>query len=291
MHRALGKGLEALIPIKSPDQEQPLQGKKEYKDYVLNIEIDKIKTSKYQPRQRFDEQKIKELMNSIEEKGIIHPILVRLVGDKYEIIAGERRWRAVKGIGLKEIPAIVKDVSDRDMFEISLIENIQREELNPLEEANAYSQLIEEFGLTQEEISKRIGKDRSSIANTLRLQKLPDKIKDYIIEGVISAGHARTVLSLETPGKQDYLVRRIVKQHLTVRQAEDIVKKVKGKGLKDRKGEDIELLQIEQELQRIFATQVKISYRSNKGKIEITYFSNEDFDRILGILRKKDTQV
>ncbi len=289
MHRALGKGLEALIPATSNMKGKSSLDKQTYRDSVLNVEIDKIKPNKYQPRQKFDEQKIKELSDSIKEKGVIQPILIRSVGDKYEIIAGERRWRAVKELGLKEIPSIVREVIDRDMFEISLIENIQREELNPLEEAEAYRQLIEDFGLTQEEMSKRIGKDRSSIANTLRLLKLPEEIKQYMVEGLISAGHARTVLSLETPKKQDYLVKRIMKHHLTVRQAEDIVKKVKGKGLKERKekGKNIELLQIEQDLQRIFATQVKIAYRGGKGKIEINYYSEEDFDRIVGILKKK----
>lgn len=289
MHRALGKGLEALIPNTTLTQNQPAVTQQAYKDSVVNIQIDKIKPNKYQSRKQFDEEKLKELIDTIREKGVINPILVRSVGNEYEIIAGERRWRAVTQMGLPEIPAIVKDVSDRDMFELSLIENIQREDLNPLEEAEAYQHLINDFGLTQEDLSKRIGKDRSSIANILRLLKLPEDIKGYIADGVISAGHARAILSLETPTKQDYLFRRIIKQNLTVRQAEDIVKKVKGRGLRERKekGQDVELLEIEQELQRIFATHVKISQRDNKGKIEITFYSSEDFDRILGILRKK----
>jgi ParB family transcriptional regulator, chromosome partitioning protein len=289
-HRALGKGLEALIPrAKGITQEQPAASNQAYKDYVVNIKIEKVRPNKHQPRKQFDEQKLKELMDTIKEKGVINPILVRTVGSEYEIIAGERRWRAVTQMGLPEIPAIVKDVSDRDMFELSLIENIQREDLNPLEEAEAYQHLLGDYGLTQEELSKKIGKDRSSISNILRLLKLPDDIKGYIVDGVISAGHARAILSLETPTKQDYLFRRIIKQNLTVRQAEDIVKKVKGRGLKERKekGQDVELLEIEQELQRIFATQIKISHRDNKGKIEINFFSDDDFDRIITLLRKK----
>ncbi|MFH1238803.1 MAG: ParB/RepB/Spo0J family partition protein [bacterium] len=289
-HRALGRGLEALIPnANTATQARPAAHTQAYKDYVVDIRIDKIKPNKHQPRKQFDEQKIKELMETIREKGVINPILVRAVGSEYEIIAGERRWRAMSQMGLAEIPAIVKDVSDHDMFELSLIENIQREDLNPLEEAEAYQHLISDFGLTQEELSKRIGKDRSSIANILRLLKLPEDIKGYIINGVISAGHARAILSLETPTKQDYLFRRIVKQNLTVRQAEDIVKKVKGRGLKERKekGHDVEVLEIEQELQRIFAAQVKISHRDNKGKIEISFYSDDDFDRILGMLRRR----
>ncbi|MFH1783579.1 MAG: ParB/RepB/Spo0J family partition protein [bacterium] len=289
MHKALGRGLEALIPTARASRHDRPIDEKAYRDQVLQIKIERIKTSKYQPRQKFDQKKIDELSDSIREKGVIQPILVRTCGNQYELIAGERRWRAVKQLGLPEIPAIVKDVSDRDMFEISLIENIQREELNALEEAEAYRQLIEDFGLTQEELSGRIGKDRSSIANILRLLKLPDGIKHLMVDGLISAGHARTILSLETLKKQEYLVKRIVKHHLTVRQAEDIVKKVKGKGLKERKekGKDIELLQIEQDLQRFLGTQVKITHRGHKGKIEITYFSEKDFDRIVGLINKK----
>ncbi len=293
MAKVLGRGLDALIPTR-PDIAQSPDFRKE-KTGVLQLNIEQIRQSRYQPRQFFDPQKIQELVCSIKEKGIIQPILVRPFSEAgytgYELIAGERRLRAAKEAGLEKIPAIIKEVTDRDVFEISLIENIQRENLNPIEEAEAFKQLIEEFGLRQEDLSKQIGKDRTSIANSLRLLKLPDTIKQYIVSGEISAGHARAILRMESVAEQELLVRRIMKQQLTVREVEDVAKKVKNSRIKTRNGKYKipEIIQVEENLQRVLGTKVEIkpsSIKKGKGRIEIIYYSQNDLERIVGLLKK-----
>jgi len=270
----LGRGLSALIPEGHQEREK-----------IQNIEIEKIKTSKFQPRQFFSEGRIKELAESIREKGIIQPILVRPQGDVFEIIAGERRYRAAKLLNLKEVPAIVKQVKDADVLELSLIENIQREELNRMEEARAFSRLAREFSMTHEVISKRVAKDRATISNTLRLLELPEKIQSFLEENSITMGHAKALLSLEKEKDRIRLCKSIMKKGLSVRQTENWVraKAMKPEGSSRRK-KDVHLSGIEEKLQHQFGTRVKILQGKKRGKIVIEYFSQEDLNRILDII-------
>ncbi|KAF0122561.1 MAG: chromosome partitioning protein ParB family [bacterium] len=277
--KVLGKGLGALIPeINQYDD----------KDNYVYCNVEDIKPNKFQPRKGFDEAGIEELVVSIKEKGIIQPLIVRDVGDGYELIAGERRWRAAKRAGITEVPVIVKKASDTEVLELSLIENIQREDLSCLEEAEAYKQLTKEFTLTQEEVAKRVGKDRSTITNYLRLLKLPLEIRDGLSRDVVTMGHARAFLSLETPVKQREAYRQVLKRGLSVRQTEKMVrglkKEKKNKPLERDK--DIHLDAIKNELIKQFGTQVKIVARKGgRGKIEIEFYSLDDLDRIIETLK------
>jgi ParB family chromosome partitioning protein len=281
MRKALGRGLEALIPSFTSDEEK--------KEIIVNIALDKIKPNKYQPRFHFSEGKIKELADSIKEKGIVQPILVSAKEEGYELIAGERRWRASQIAGLKEIPALVRKMSEREVFEISLIENIQREDLNPLEEAEAYQRISKEFKLTQEELAKKLGKTRSSVANSLRLLNLPEKIKGFLSSGILSSGHARAILSLKEQKSQEDLAQRVATQKLSVRETEEIVQHYKPKKGKTMSGEEKtqnpEITNLEEKLQYALGTKVKIKNSGEKGKIEIFYFSLEDMERIMKLLK------
>ena len=277
--RGLGRGLSALIPEKEHGGEEK----------ILYIKADDIRASRYQPRTEFDTEKLDELVASIEEKGVIAPILVRpMDSGGYELIAGERRLRAVKRLGLPEIPAIVKLVTDTEMLQLSLIENVQREGLNPIEEAHAYQRLIDEFSFTQEKIGQSIGKDRSSVANILRLLKLPKKVQEAVSRGTITMGHARALLSLEDTKTQIELCERIIARGLSVRGTEEAVGKKKTDISKKRLIKDHHISSIEEELQQILATKVKITYRKGRGKINIEYYSDTDLDRILGLIKPKD---
>jgi ParB family transcriptional regulator, chromosome partitioning protein len=270
----LGRGLDALIPTD-----------KEVNGYIL-ADIDQIKPNPYQPRKEFDEDGIDELASSIKEKGIIQPLVGRKIGNRYEIIAGERRWRAAQKAGLKKIPIILKDASDSEILELALIENLQREDLNPIEEAIAFEQLIGEFGLTHEEISRRIGKDRSTITNQIRLLKLPERVKQAIKDGEISAGHARAILSIESQGKALEILDLIKRNKLSVRQTEKLVQGlIKEKGA-DKKQNYIDpfLKNVTEELKKVLGTQIKIIDRNGKGKIEIEYYSIDDLERIIEAL-------
>ncbi|MFH2012280.1 MAG: ParB/RepB/Spo0J family partition protein [Pseudomonadota bacterium] len=279
--KVLGKGLGALIPeVNHYDDKN---------NYVF-CNVEDIQPNKYQPRKDFDDDKIEALVVSMKEKGIIQPLLVRDIGDGYEIIAGERRWRAAKKAGITEVPVIIKKVSDTESLELSLIENIQREDLNTLEEAEAYRRLIREFTLTQEEIAKRVGKDRSTITNYLRLLKLPPEIKDGLSKDVVTMGHAKAFLSLETQAKQRDAYRQVLKRRLSVRQTESMVRRLKKeKGNKPlKKDADIHLDSLKNELIRQFGTRVKIVARKGgKGKIEIEFYSMDDLDRIIERLKGK----
>jgi ParB family chromosome partitioning protein len=277
--RGLGKGLSALIPEKEHGGEEK----------ILYIKADDIRASRYQPRTEFDTEKLDELVASIEEKGVIAPILVRpMDSGGYELIAGERRLRAVKRLGLPEIPAIIKLVTDTEMLQLSLIENVQREGLNPIEEAHAYQRLIDEFSFTQEKIGQSIGKDRSSVANILRLLKLPKKVQEAVSRGTITMGHARALLSLEDTKSQIELCERIIARGLSVRGTEEAVGKKKTDISKKRLVIDHHISSIENELQQLLATKVKITYRKGRGKINIEYYSDTDLDRILGLIKPKD---
>lgn len=280
--RALGKGLSALIPEKAPDISAPQSG-------VLEIPISQIRTNKYQPRMDFKQDKLNDLVNSIKEKGIVQPVLARKTPDGYELIAGERRLRAAKSLGLEKIPAILKNVADVDMLEISLIENIQRQELNPIEEAVAYQRLISEFNFTQDAVAKVLGKDRSTVANFLRLLSLPKKIQDLIMKGDITTGHAKAVLSLPTEEYRMRLCTLIVKKGLSVREAEAIASKRMFASKKPReiKGRDQNIAEIENRLQQVLGTRVVVMHGKSRGQIRIEYYSNDDLNRILDMLTGK----
>ncbi len=277
--QVLGRGLSALISRQSVDK----------KESVLELNVDDITPSRFQPRRDFAVDQLQELMSSIKEKGVVQPVIVRSRGNKYELVAGERRWRAVKELGMKTIPSITKDISDAEALEIALIENIQRQDLNPIEEAVAYERLIKEFKLTQEKLSQQIGKDRASVANTIRLLKLPPKVKEEILQGRLSAGQARPLLSLKSPRQQEDLCKRIVKQGLSTREVEKIVqKKLSPVQFQPRRfKENAQLLKIEEKLRHLFGTQVHIQQKGNKGKIEIEFYSAEDLDRLIEIICSK----
>lgn len=277
----LGKGLASLIPesdLQSNDREQ-----------VLTIDVNLIKPNKKQPRKNFDDEKLMELANSIKEHGIIQPIVVKEEDNIYTIIAGERRWRAAKQLNLKEVPVIIKDLTEREIVEVSLIENIIRENLNPIEEAMAYKRLLKEFSLTQEEISKQVSKSRSAIANALRLLNLDERIQGYLIEGVISEGHGRAILGLENKEEQYIIAQKVIDENLNVRQTESLVKNYgRHQEIKEpirKPAEDIYYKDIKVRLENHFNTKVNINSNSkNKGKIEIEYYSPEDLQRIIEIL-------
>ncbi len=277
--KVLGRGLEALIPIED-------QGVRER---VQTLNVTQIHPSRFQPRLTFSSQKIEELAQSIKEKGIIQPVIVRTIGpDQYELIAGERRLRAAKHLGITEIPAIVRRVPDADVLEMSLIENIQREELNAIEEAKAYRRLSHEFGLTQDSIAQRVGKDKSSVSNLLRLLSLPDKIQNYLLEDFITFGHARALLSLQDPKRQLSICEKVVKKGLSVRQVEFLTQRRLGLRSAQRvssKHGDHDLRNLERKLEQALGTKVRIHHGKKRGKIEIEYYSLDDLDRILKLLR------
>jgi len=283
LKRGLGKGLEALIPASSFDENE--------KGEVREVEIDKIEAGAGQSRKIFDEEKIAELAQSIKEHGLIQPIIVRTTGkDRYEIIAGERRWRACRLAGLKKISVLVKDYGDREAATASLIENIQRENLNALEEAEAYRELIKKYGLTQEEISRRVGKSRPFITNMLRLLTLPEEIKEMIKNEQITAGHARALLMLDSAEEQKKIAVEIVKKNLSVRATENIIQQIKNrnKRMKKTKVINIDLKLIgdsEQKLKEIYQADVKIKYlRAGDGKIVIRFRNRENLEQILEML-------
>lgn len=274
----LGKGLGALIP-----EEEVIDGN----DGINTISINLIKANENQPRKSFDEEKIKQLSESIKEHGIVQPIVLKKEGMTYTIIAGERRWRAAKLIGLKEVPAVIMDLTDKQVLEISLIENIQREDLNPIEEALAFKRLIEEFSFTQEELSKRVGKSRTAVTNCLRLLNLDERVQDYLIEGVIAEGHGRTLLAVNDKDLQFSLAQSIIDNELSVREVEKLIKDLgKKKATPHKKNlENIFYVDIKEKLQGYFGTKVSLTNKKNKGKIEIEYYSEDDLQRILDILR------
>jgi len=274
---ALGKGLGALIPneIKSNDNNKPSL-----------ISLNLIKSNDEQPRKTFDDEKIAELAQSIKEHGIIQPIILNKKDEYYVIVAGERRWRAAKLLGLKEVPSVVMDLTDKDILEISLIENIQRQDLNPIEEALAYKKLLSDFNLTQEELSKRIGKSRVAISNIIRLIALCDTVKQYIIDEVISEGHGRALLAITDPKLQSEIAQKVIDEKLSVRELEKLIKHLNNnKKEKSVKREANPYYKdVTERLQNYFGTKVNISNKNNKGKIEIEYYSEEDLQRILEII-------
>ncbi|ATD56135.1 ParB/RepB/Spo0J family partition protein [Clostridium chauvoei] len=276
---ALGKGLGALIPEDMANNENLESGKS-------LIPINLIKSNNEQPRKFFDDDKIAELAESIKHHGIIQPIILKKDNNNYIIVAGERRWRAAKLVGLKEIPAIIMNLTEKDILEISLIENIQRQDLNPIEEAIAYKKLLNEFQLTQEELSKRIGKSRVAISNTMRLMNLCETVQQYLIDGVITEGHGRVLLVITDENLQCEVAQKVIDEKLSVRELEKLIKLLsKPKKNIERKIDNNPYYKdVTQRLQDFLGTKVNISNKNNKGKIEIEYYSDEDLQRILEII-------
>lgn len=275
----LGKGMGALLHTTMQED-----GRK-----YFSCPIEEIRPNHKQPRKTFPDAKIEELAASIREKGIIQPLVVRRVEDHYQIIAGERRWRAAQRAGLLDVPVVIKDVSEDFALEMALIENIQREDLNPIEEADAYRNLIDTFDLSQEEVAKRVGKERSTVANALRLLRLPDVVRNLVIESRLSMGQARALLALESAVQISSAAQDVLKKNMTVRETEALVKRLKNDltppGRKQKADEkDHELLHLAAELKRALGTQVKIQAKGRGGKIEIAYYSAQDLDRLLDIL-------
>jgi ParB family chromosome partitioning protein len=271
--KVLGRGLGALIPQKT--ETPSLSG-------LANIPLDQISPNPYQPRKTFNEASIEELARSVREHGIVQPLVVARSGDRYKLIAGERRYRAAQRAGLRTVPAIIKDaVKEGDVLQIALIENIQREDLNPIEEASAYHQLHDEFGLTQEEISRRVGKERSTVANFLRLLRLPESVKRLLASGQLSMGHARALLAVESARKQEQLAERVVKSDLSVRQTEMLAagKTPKGRGKKEQE-KDVFTRDAEERLTRVLRTRVEIDRKRRGGVIRIRFASEDDLIRI-----------
>src|SRR4030043_271946 len=270
MKMALGKGLEALIPERGEE--------------VAYLDIDRIFPGEQQPRKAFRDDSLQELATSIKEKGVLQPIIVSRVGDgTFRLVTGERRWRAASIAGLKKIPALIKNIASKDSLEIALIENIQREDLNPIETAEAFNRLINDFKLTQEELSTKVGKERATIANYLRLLKLPENIKPLIYNGSLSMGHAKAILTIEGKTNQIEAARKIVKKGLSVREAENLSRKVsKPPRVKIKK--DPQIASLEEKLIRSLGTKVRIMNRGKKGRIEIEYYSLDELDRLLEVL-------
>ncbi|MCK4755348.1 ParB/RepB/Spo0J family partition protein [candidate division WOR-3 bacterium] len=276
--RALGKGLEALIPAKD---------KAVFQEGYRMVSILDIKPNPYQPRAKIQESEIKDLILSIKEKGVIEPLIVRREDEKFVLAAGERRLRAAQLAGLKEVPVVIRDLTNQELLEIGLIENLHRKDLDPIEEANAYDELNKKFGLTHDQIAALVGKDRSTITNTLRLLTLPKKIRNYLRSGKLSQGHARTLLSIEDEIKMLQIAERIVKEEISVRAAEALVKRLQRKPrILPGPEKSANLLILEDELSKLLHTKVTIDWKKNKGSITIHCFSLEDFTRIYEILKK-----
>ncbi len=283
--KALGKGINALIPdfeMGVPEVEPSA---------ASDLLVDEISPNRLQPRSYFDDKKLEELVTSIEEHGVLQPVVVQKAGSGYELIVGERRWRASKKLGLKKIPAVIREVSDAQSLEIAIIENIHRHDLNPIEEAEAYARLANEFALTQEMVAKKVGKSRTAVANTLRLLKLSRNIKEDLISEKISMGHARALLGLENSKQMETLRKEIIKHDLTVRQTEGRVNKVKAGSVNKPQlspaKKDIFIKDLEKELARRLGTKVDISPKKKGGKLVVTYYSDDDLDRIQELMGSK----
>jgi ParB family chromosome partitioning protein len=288
--KALGRGLGALL-----GSEQAVSAGQD----ALEIDVDQIDPGTEQPRTRFDDEALERLAVSIKEHGVVQPVLVRRMGSRYEIIAGERRWRAAQKAGLARIPVVIKDVPDADLLEIALTENVQREDLNPIEEAQAYQKLIERVGLTQEALAAKFGRDRSYITNYLRLLKLPDDIQRLVEEGRLSSGHARTVLGLPHPDQQRRIARQVLEKGLSVRATEGLVKRaLEAQGAPRPKrsvttSADPNIRAAEAKLRRALGTQVRIMQGATNGpgRIEIAFFNDQDLDRVYTAIMRSLTDM
>ena len=287
--KALGRGLGALIPGADAQTEPEDQGTTAQGRRILDVDVSAVEPNPHQPRASFNPESVAELARSIEEKGVIQPITVRRFGSGYQLVAGERRLRAARQAGLQKIPVIVATVvTDQEMMELSLIENIQREDLNPIEEAKAYRMLLDECFLSQEEVAKRVGKQRSTVANTLRLLNLADEVREALQSGKISMGHARALLAIEEQRAQIALCRQVVARGLSVRRIEALVRAASDGAsprARQRPSKDPEVVTLEEDLQHRFGTGVNIQRRGTRGRIEFEFYSDEDFERLMDLLR------
>ena len=289
--KALGRGLEELFNSESLELSK-IENKiieEADKDEIIEIDLSQLRSNPYQPRKIFDEEALKELSESIKQFGVLQPLLCQERDDYYEIIAGERRWRAAKLAGVKEIPVVIKDYSDQEVMEIALIENIQREDLNPIEEAQAYQRLIKDYRLKQDEVAEKVSKSRAAITNSLRLLKLDKRVQEMVMEGKLSNGHARTIISIEDGDKQYAIAQKIFDEKLSVREVEKLMREQdkKGKQPKELPENDFVYRDLEEKLSKSLGTQVTIKNKSNnKGKIEIQYYSQSELERILEFLPK-----
>ena len=292
LKRGLGKGLDSLIPTNVMMESEvkhatvsTASSPEEGKDGTLMVKLSKVEPNREQPRKNFDEDSLQELAESLKQFGMLQPILVQNRGDYYEIIAGERRWRAAKIAGLKEVPVIVRELTDQEIVEISLIDNIQREDLNPIEEAQAYKRLLTEFHLKQDEVAERVSKSRTAVTNSMRLLKLCDEVQKMVVDDMISTGHARALISIEDPEEQYLIAQKIFDEKLSVREVEKLVKDLH-KPPKPPKEENKTLQAIYQEiserLKQSLSTKVSVSAKQNgAGKIEIEFYNHEDLERLL----------
>ena len=296
--RGLGKGLDALIPsglnekVKQEDLKENQQSKSEKQEGETVVNITKVEPNREQPRKNFDEDALEELAESIKQFGLLQPILVQDRKTYYEIIAGERRWRAAKKAGLKEVPVIIKNLTEQEIVEISLIENIQRENLNPIEEAQAYKRLLTEFNLKQDEVAERVAKSRTAVTNSMRLLKLCDDVQQMIIDDMISTGHARALITIEDPEQQYAIAQQIFDEKLSVRDVEKLVKnlskpsKVKKTVTTDKSLEAV-YQDIEENLKQKLSTKVTITSKGNgAGKLEIEFYSHDDLEKLMDLLSK-----
>lgn len=286
----IGKGLDALIPSGGVNKTTEKPSKVADKDGVVNVKISKVEPNREQPRKNFDEDALQELAESIKQFGVLQPILVQERDDYYEIIAGERRWRAANIAGLKEVPVIIRNLTEQEIVEIALIENIQREDLNPIEEAQAYKRLLTEFNLKQDEVAERVSKSRTAVTNSMRLLKLSDDVQQMVIDEMISTGHARALLAIEDPEQQYILAQKVFDEKLSVRDIEKIVKNL-GKTKVQKKSKEKQLSAIYQEIEETLkgklSTKVSIVAKENgAGKIEVEFFSHEELDRLMDIIMK-----
>lgn len=292
--KGLGKGLDSLIPdnksMKSVTSEKTVESKEDAaaKSGVQVMKINEVEPNRDQPRKNFDEDALLELSDSIKQFGVLQPLLVRKRKDYYEIIAGERRWRAAKLAGVKEVPVIEKEYTDQEILEIGLIENIQRENLNPIEEAIAYKRLLEEFNLKQDEVAERVSKSRTAVTNSMRLLKLSDKVQQMIIDDMISTGHARALLAIDDPELQYTLANKIFDEKLSVRETEKLVKEIKNpKKPKEKKpvANSFIYQDLEEKMKSVFGTKVSIASKGKgKGKIEIEYYSDDELEHLFDML-------
>lgn len=296
--KGLGKGLDALIPP-SPVVEKAEKGEQKKNDLqqgpVTFVKITKIEPNREQPRKNFDEDALLELADSIKQYGVIQPIVVQDRKDHYEIIAGERRWRAAKLAELKEVPVIIKNYTEQEIVEISLIENIQREDLNPIEEAQAYKRLLTEFNLKQDEVAERVSKSRTAVTNSMRLLKLCDEVQQMVINDMLSTGHARALLAIENPEEQYTIAQQVFDEKLSVRDVEKLVKNLhkpsKTKKKLDDKALEIIYKDIEDKLQQALSTKVSVTSKGDgAGKLEIEFFSHDDLDRLMDLLLTEKTR-
>ena len=285
MARGLGKGIGALFPTETLDNLQPSE------DQIEKIDLQKLVVNPFQPRKTFDDEAIEELAQSIQEHGIIQPIVVRKKGKKFEIVVGERRFRAAKLANLDEIPAIVRDLTEDQMMELAILENLQREDLTPIEEAEAYQSLIEKLNFTQEELANRLGKSRPYITNHLRLLQLPDQVREFVNNGELSMGHGRTLLALKNKRRIPEVADKVIKHGLNVRQLEALIKQLNEEVSRETEKaakKDIFVEATETQLREYFGTNVQIKKSKNKGKIEIEFYSEDDLERILEILQLEE---